>query len=439
MRARIIALAVVLAALLGAAPAGAAVPPGADAVTALPTFGAPTNPLFAGYASAGPTPCVDLACSDRPGLFYGLAARDGTTDLRTEPTVLWSNGGPGASSFYGFLTENGPYSLNPSNQLRPYPGSWTSVANYLFFDHPLGVGMSFPFEGEIAMDPQDGNRQLANALGHVVERHGLENSPLYLTGESYGGTYMPLLARRLLKTKADVEIGGVVIVAGWVDPGEQVGTSARYAFTHGLIDADQKQRLDDVYAHCRKLLRREGKELKAAEVCQSIQDKIAKWSGRYLANIAQTGDIDYGPTADYLNRPDVRSALHANPDGKFEFGSDAVYKNYAADVMRSRVGVVADLLDRGVPVMVISGLNDGKDTNILGARGWISDLDWSGGKQFAKADRKRWTPDGSVLGYEQTGGGLTTLDVLGAGHLAPRDQPLIARALAQFMAAPAGK
>ena len=439
MRVRIVALLAALAALLAAAPAGAAVPPGADAVTTLPTLGAPADPLFSGYASAGPTPCADLACSDRPGLFYGLAARDGTTDLRTEPTVLWSNGGPGASSFYGFLTENGPYSLNPANQLRPYPGSWTSVANYLFFDHPLGVGMSFPFEGRIAKSPQDGNRQLANALGHVVERHGLENSPLYLTGESYGGTYMPLLARRLLRTDADVEIGGVVIVAGWVDPPEQVGTSPRYAFTHGLIDESQKQRLDEVYARCRALLRRNGKALKAAEVCQSIQDKIAKWSGRYLANIAQSGDMDYGPTADYLNRSDVRSALHAKADGKFEFGSDAVYGNYAADVMKSRVGVVADLLDRGIPVMVISGLNDGKDTNILGARGWISELSWKGRGEYARASREQWKQAGSVLGYRRAGGGLTTLDVLGAGHLAPRDQPLIAGALAQFMAASAGE
>ena len=40
---------------------------------------------------------------------------------------------------------------------------------------------------------------------------------------------------------------------------------------------------------------------------------------------------------------------------------------------------------------------------------------------------------GSVIGYRSSGGGLTTLDVLGAGHLAPRDQPLIP-ALPQFMA-----
>lgn len=419
----------------GAAPARAAVAPGADRVVSLPTLGPVSEPLFAGYASAGPSPCADLACSDRPGLFYGLAGRDGAADYRDEPTVLWSNGGPGASSFYGFLTENGPYALNPADQLRPYPGSWTSVANYLFFDHPLGVGMSFPFEGAIAKSPQQGTRQLANALEHVVDRDGLENSPMFLTGESYGGTYMPLLARRLLRTDSKVEIGGVVIVAGWVDPPRQVGTTARYALTHGLIDAAEKRRLDKVYARCRKLLDENGKALEAAEVCQSIQDKIAKWSGRYLANIAQSSDIDYDPTAAYLNRPDVRAALHAKSGGTFEFGSDPVYTNYADEVMRSRLGVVADLLEEGVPVMVISGLNDGKDTNVLAARKWISKLEWSGRERFSKARREQWKPSGPVLGYRREGGGLTTLDVLGAGHLAPRDEPQIASALEDFMTA----
>ncbi len=104
--------------------------------------------------------------------------------------------------------------------------------------------------------------------------------------------------------------------------------------------------------------------------------------------------------------------------------------------MRDRSGVVADLLDRGVPVMVVTGLNDAKDTNFLGARKWIKKMDWHGGRDYAKAERSSGSPDGSSipLGYTRSGGGLTTLEVLGAGHLAPRDQPLIATALQQFMA-----
>lgn len=430
---RIASIALAMVGLAAAVPAHAGVPIGADRVTELPTLGPVTQPQFAGYASTRQAACSDLACTDRPGLFYWLAGRDAS--YRTDPTVLWSNGGPGSSSFYGFLSENGPYTVGPSEQLTPYTGSWTSVANYLMFDQPLGVGMSFPFHGRIAENVQQGTRQFANAVSHVVRRDGLQRSPLFLTGESYGGTYMPLLARRLLNVHPEVQVGGVVLVSGWVDPKVQVGTTARYAITHGLIDAAQKRRLDRVYTRCRAALRKSTDSLRAGRICQSIQDKIAAMSGRYLANIAQTGDIDYGPIESFLNRPDVRAAIHARRGRTFALSSDAIYKQYARGEMHDYAGVVANLLDRGVPVFVVTGLNDGKDTNFLGTRAWLSKLRWDGAARYKRAATHRWKVGGSVLGYRRKGGGLTTLEVLNAGHLAPRDQPRIADALRQFMAA----
>jgi carboxypeptidase C (cathepsin A) len=424
-----------LAALLvAAAPAAADVAPGADRVTELPTLGPVAQPQFAGYASASSTPCADLQCTDRAGLFYWLVGA--SADDPTRPTILWSNGGPGASSMYGFFSENGPYALGPQGGLVPAVDSWTRVANYLAFDHPLGVGLSFPSRGRIARGVQAGADGLASAVQHVVARDGLRRSPLFLAGESYGGTYMPLLAQRLLDTHAPVDLGGVVIVDGWVAPEIQVGSTAQYAVTHGLIDQATKRALDRVYARCRQQLRRLGTgSLRAQRTCFSIQDRIATISGRWLGNVAQPADIDYTPIETYLNRPDVRTAIHARADGRFTLGSDAIADAYAHDVMRDFSGVVAGLLDRGVPVMVITGLNDGKDANVLGTRRWIDRMRWKGAARYARSPGERWTIDGSVLGYRRRGGGLTTLEVLGAGHLAPRDQPHIADALAEFMAA----
>jgi cathepsin A (carboxypeptidase C) len=102
--------------------------------------------------------------------------------------------------------------------------------------------------------------------------------------------------------------------------------------------------------------------------------------------------------------------------------------------MRDYSGVVGDLLDRGVPVMVVTGLNDAKDANFIGTRKWIAGMRWRGAASYARSSARRWTLDGAVLGYRRSGGGLTTLEVLDAGHLAPRDQPRIADALADFMA-----
>ena len=431
MRARM-ALLWVVAALVSAAPATADVAPGADRVTALPTLGPVSQPQFAGYASASPTPCADLQCSDRAGLFYWFVAR--TADYATQPTILWSNGGPGASSMYGFFSENGPFVFNPQGAPVPYAESWTRIANYLAFDHPLGVGLSFPFRGQIARGLQEGTSQLAHALRHVVARESLRQSALFLAGESYGGTYMPMLAKRLLDTRAPVTLGGVIILDGWVAPATQVGTTAQYAVTHGLIDAATKRALDRVYARCRAQLKRLGTgSIRAQQTCSSIQDRIAAESGRWLGNIAQPADIDYSPIETYLNRPDVRAAIHARADGHFTLSSDAIADAYAHDVMRDVSGVVAQLLDRGVPVMVITGLNDAKDANFLGTRTWIDRMRWKGAARYDRAANRRWTIDGEVLGYQRSGGGLTTLEVLNAGHLAARDQPRIADAVAGFI------
>jgi vitellogenic carboxypeptidase-like protein len=421
------------------APVSLAVAYDADRVTVLPTVGPVSMPQFAGYASASATPCANLLCTDRAGLFYWMFGR--SANYANQPTIVWSNGGPGSSSFYGPLTENGPYDVDPSGGLVPNPHSWTKAANYLFFDHPLGVGLSFPFHGQIAHNMREGIGELYNALVHVVARRGLQRSPLFLTGESLGGTYMPLLAKRILdgrkRRATHLRLGGVIITAGFVDPLVQVSTTAQYAYDHGLIDARQKAMLAKVLARCRRLMRGPPPSSPAAtKTCFSIQSKIRKWSGRFLDNIGLTGDIDYTPLVDYINRPDVRRALHAKPGGKFSLYSPAVGKAYERGGMDSYLSVVAQLLNRGVPVMVITGLNDAKDTNLIGTRAWISRLRWNGAARFRAAPRRKWRDrkSGGVLGYVRRGGGLTTLDVIGAGHLAVRDQPKILDQVRVFMA-----
>jgi carboxypeptidase C (cathepsin A) len=406
-----------------------------DRVESLPGLPLPT-PQYAGYAATGAADCADVLCTGQPGLFYWLATRGPA--YQTEPTILWSNGGPGASSMYGFFSENGPYTIIPDGVLRPYDAAWTSAANYLVFDHPLGVGLSFPVGGLYPDDLQQGTVQFRRALERVIERRGLGESPLYLVGESYGGTYMPVLAKEILEANeegADIDLAGVVIVAGWVDPLVQVGSIAEYALRHGLIDGEQKRRLDRVYSQCREAMDRlPPSTRRATKLCESLQPKVAKWSGRYLANIAQTGDIDYQPIVDYLNRPDVRAAIHARPDGVFELGSDEIAHRYQVGEMDSRRGVVRDLLDADVPVMVVSGLNDGKDVNFIGTRKWIGKMNWGGARRYEQAGREKWRSGSEVLGYSRTGGGLTSLEVIGAGHLTPRDQPLLIDQVQAFMA-----
>ncbi len=413
------------------------VAPGGDRVTALPTLGPVAQPEFAGYASVTSAQCSDLLCSRQPGLFYWLVGQG--ADYRHRPTLLWSNGGPGASSMYGFFSENGPYTIGASGRLVQYAGSWSKSANYLVFDHPLGVGLSFPTDGRYAQNLRQGIGQLRMALGHVITRDGLRQSPLFLAGESYGGTYVPVLARQILdanqRTHKRVNLRGIIIADGWVDPELQVSTTATYAVTHGLISDGQKVALDRVFAECRRAMRGgPPSSVRAGRICQSIQDKIAAISGRWLGNLGMTSDIDYTPIETYLNRPDVRRAIHARAGGKFSLGSDQISRRYERGVMDPYGSVVGELLARHLPVMVISGLEDAKDANFIGTRKWLATLRWPGGARYRGAPTRQWKINGVVLGYIKSGGGLTLIEALNAGHLAVRDQPKLIDLVRQFMA-----
>ena len=67
------------------------------------------------------------------------------------PLTIWMNGGPGASSAFANFLLNGPnritstgdgdsqsYEINPAEE-----GSWTSVANMVYLDQPVGTGFSY--------------------------------------------------------------------------------------------------------------------------------------------------------------------------------------------------------------------------------------------------------------------------------------------------------
>ena len=72
-----------------------------------------------------------------------------TTKSHPAPLVLWSNGGPGASSMFGLFTELGPLVFSgdklesgvPVLVANPY--SWASVADLLIFDAPPPIGFSY--------------------------------------------------------------------------------------------------------------------------------------------------------------------------------------------------------------------------------------------------------------------------------------------------------
>jgi vitellogenic carboxypeptidase-like protein len=392
--------------------------PGDDRVRALPGFGAVEEAQFAGYASVRGETGNNGADAADERLFYWFV---GAKDYEHKPTILWTNGGPGSSSFWGFFLENGPYEVEPNGrELRRRPHAWNHFANYLIFEHPLSVTLSVAKDSaDIPRSVEQGVAQLYQALLNFLALHPeVAANPLILAGESYAGTYLPLLAKAILQGNQHgyerVDLRAMALCDAWVDPMTQMATDTTWAYAHGLISQLQKEQLDAAYA---------GR-------LPEINDAIQKLCGVYMTNTAQRADPPFKPIYAYLNDPAVRAALHVPPEvpALTTNWSQAISDNYQAHVNDSYLDVVQALLDgeSKFKLQVVSGLNDAKDCNFLGTGAWLERVRGPAGYAFRSASCRPWKDaHGNVLGMLQNGGQLSWLKVLNAGHMAARDQPYL--------------
>jgi serine carboxypeptidase-like clade I len=134
------------------------------------------------------------------------------------PILNDPDGGPGASSTVGLWTELGPVLLNDdskttsaadgSTTISPLynPHAWTRLGHLLMIDQPAPVGFSYCNDdiqsencGAIAWTDELTTANAVTALDVFFDQFtDLQTIPLYLTGESYAGIYIPTLARALL-------------------------------------------------------------------------------------------------------------------------------------------------------------------------------------------------------------------------------------------------
>jgi len=115
-----------------------------------------------------------------------------------DPLVIWFNGGPGCSSMLGFMQEHGPWIIDDGEDyINPNPYSWNRRANMLYIESPAGVG--FSIAGEETSDwtqndmSQSEDAMIALKEWYVKFPERVENN-LFVSGESYGGIYVPYLS-----------------------------------------------------------------------------------------------------------------------------------------------------------------------------------------------------------------------------------------------------
>ena len=133
------------------------------------------------------------------------------------------NGGPGAASAYLHLgaigpriveaTDNGEL-LGPPPRLVDNDASWLSFTDLVFVD-PVGTGYSHAADGKKEADFW-GVEQDTESLAEFIRLYLIETnrmaSPVFLTGESYGGFRAATITRKLQKNTG-ISPSGMVLVS----------------------------------------------------------------------------------------------------------------------------------------------------------------------------------------------------------------------------------
>ena len=268
--------------------------------------------------------------------FFWLAMRRGSESSTSgkssdgrDRLVVWLNGGPGCSSMVGMMWENGPFTIAEGGErkfsLVRNAFAWNEAAHVLFVEQPLRTGFSPAAEGSRRVKDEtvvaaDFHRFLQSFLRVF---NSLASLPLFITGESYAGTYIPWMAEHILRAQAQpsslprdavqVNLQGVAIGNGEIDFVTQEASFAEYAYGHGLIPLTAKQHFERLYQLCLQSIESAGRVSRGAFGRCSIMSLVLEAAGRpneYNTNTFASCDFISDPGNlfhRFLNDPDVHT------------------------------------------------------------------------------------------------------------------------------------
>ncbi|KAF1894623.1 hypothetical protein Lal_00033681 [Lupinus albus] len=356
------------------------------------------------------------------------------------PLILWLNGGPGCSSLaYGAMEELGPFRVNSDGKtLQKNRYSWNHAANVLFLESPAGVG--FSYSNTSSDYDSSGDRKTATD-NYIFLVNWLERFPeykkrdFYITGESYGGHYVPQLAHTILHNnkkanKTIINLKGIMIGNAAINDETDNRGMYDYLVSHAIVS---DQTLHDIRTFC---------NFSSGTIpiqCPTALDEYNQdvlfidiyniyaplCNNPNLTAFPKKNSIVADPcsgvyTHSYLNSANVQEALHANVTKlkyDWESCSDLIFSSWG-DSPSTTIPLLQEFLTNGLGVWIYSGDIDGI-VPVTSTKYSVKMMNFS-----TKTTWYPWFFNREVGGYAEVyKEGLTFATVRGAGHEVPRYQP----------------
>ncbi|BFZ00614.1 hypothetical protein BsWGS_03652 [Bradybaena similaris] len=456
--------------LVGWASEGLAAPAG-DLITNLPGLSWEINfKQYSGYLHGAGT----------KRLHYWFV--ESSSNPQLDPVVLWLNGGPGCSSLLGFLTEHGPFRVADDGvNLQANPYAWNQITNMIYLESPAGVGFSYSADKNYSTDDDDVARNNLLALQDFFRKFPeYRRNDFYITGESYGGIYVPTLASLVLEDPF-INLKGFAVGNGLSDDKMNDNSIAYFSYYHGLIGtndwlnllnqccpgneskvwcdfvAGSKQpgcasatnqiynlvwssglNVYNLYAECAGGARNLNLHFDASKG-KYVTSNFG-WPFMFLKNTAAelkallrlipadklaatppcTND---SATLKYLNNPATRLALHI-PDvvEEWDVCSSAVGAGYVR-TYTTMTEQYKKAINRKIRILVYNGDVD-MACNYLGDEWFVDSLNATNPQRRTAWYYKAADGTRQIAGYVKAFDRITFVTIKGSGHMVPTDKPI---------------
>lgn len=377
------------------------------------------------------------------------------------PLLIWLNGGPGASSMAGLLMENGPYQieLDEIGNIVENPYAWNKETHIMYWDNPIGSGFSYNDDSKYVKSEDELSEQFHDALQIFFDTYPqYRDCPLFVTGESYGGKYIPAISEKILEKNDEykdtdrkdriINLKGMSIGNPWMDAALQTKLRLNLGYELGFLDTKQYNTLIKQYEMLPELIN--GEQWKAAfDLNQSLKDELIACGGDIAIYDVRTWDDGlFGSQVDkYFRLPKVKAALNVPIDNPFEDNdetgpvTDNLIKDYVSntadcptsDRNNNFVFCLPKLLNRkdnegqAFRVLIYTGNLD-MSCGFMGTETILYNLDWYNKDAWQDLDRQVWAePKGNTMGYIKSYKNLTQIVIPLSGHLVPTNQPEVSQ------------
>ena len=377
------------------------------------------------------------------------------------------------------IQENGPFLWTAGMYgPEPNPWSWHHLSNIVYVEQPRGTGFS-PLQGNATIRNEDElAKEFMGFWKSFVELFALQGYKVYVTGESYAGMYCPYIAANMLDAKdtslynvaglmiydaviGDFNIQESVVTVPFVDSHKSLfpynDTFSAYLHkTHegcgfgAYIDRYMQfppqgvQPTPNFTEECSRIWINAWLSMPQINPCFDVYGVSTMcpmiWDA--MGSLSQGHYTQFG-TQEYLDRADVKKAIHVPTDAKWaECTERVVFFNDTDDSDPSGITALPRVIDATRNVIIGHGLLD----MVLIANGTlleIQNMTWGGKLGFERApvepllvpanpiDKRddggyaALAGDG-VLGTAHEERGLTYTTINLSGHMVPSFAPSVA-------------